>query len=145
MLREVAVALVELGDRLGLGGVEQADRAAGEDAAVAAQIGRPGGVRDLVRQGLGDVDGAGIQRFGDQRGTAREVVVDLLLGPLARVGDPALEVAGQFVDLGELVAQLHRGLAADAGRLAGGGFEAARDLVGALAQRLRDGRLAVFA
>ena len=104
---------------------QQADRAPGEDAPVAPEVGRPGRVGDLGIHRPGDIDRIRIERFGDQRDPAGEIVVDLLFGALARMGNPAFKVRGQFADLGQLVAQLDRGFAPDAGGMAGRQFELA--------------------
>ena len=53
---ESPVGLVDLRHRACLAGLEQFHRAAAENAPVAAQIGRPGGVGDIGVDGLGDVD-----------------------------------------------------------------------------------------
>ena len=92
--------------------VQQADGAPREDAAVAAQVLRPLRVGNLVLEGARNVDGGGIERLGDGRHAAREVVVDLLFGLLPCGCHALLEIAREFVDRGELIAQLARALTA---------------------------------
>jgi hypothetical protein len=51
LLAEVLVAFIDLDDALGLAAFDQADRAAGEDAPVALQVGSPGGIADFAVDG----------------------------------------------------------------------------------------------
>lgn len=111
---ERVVRAVERRDILGGAIVDQPHRAAGKDAAVALEIGFPRRVGHFVGQGSGDVDRGGIQAVGDQRHATGEVVVDLLFGEFARVHHPLFEIAGEFVHLHQLIAQLDRRLAAHA-------------------------------
>ncbi len=75
LIAEFAIVIVALDDRMRVGAVEQFDRAAREDAAVAAQIRLPFLVGDFVREDLGDVDRGRVERLDQQAGGAREILV----------------------------------------------------------------------
>ena len=108
---EFLVGFVMLLHRAHFAGIEQRDRAAGENAAFAAQVRGPGAFRHFGRQDPGQVDRGGIEAFGDQRGAAGKIAVHLFLGAFARTRHPAFQIAGQFVDPGQLIAHLQRGFA----------------------------------
>ena len=145
MVAEGGIGFIELGDRLCLARIEQPHRATGEDPAIALEIGGPGSVGDFTVHCPGDVDRVRIEAFGNQRDPPGEIVVDLLFGAGACMGDALLQVAGQLADLGQLIAQLDRGIAADPGGLGGGLLKLAGHLGGAGAHRLFDRSLALVA
>ena len=72
LVAEIGLVLIMAQDLARLARFEQPHRAAGEDAAVALEIGGPGGVADLVREDLGDVDRGRIERVDDQRHPPRQ-------------------------------------------------------------------------
>ena len=86
-----------------------------------------------------------VEAFGDHCNPAGKIVVDLIFGLGPGMGDALFKVAGQFADLGQLIAQLHRCFAADPGGMGGGLFELACCFGGAVFHRLVDGCAAFLA
>ena len=78
-------------DRARFAAAEQPHRAAGEDAAVALEVGSPGLVVDLVGQDLADVDRGRVHRIDQQRRRAGEVLAVLLALLLAGLLDMRFE------------------------------------------------------
>jgi hypothetical protein len=93
------------GDLAGFRRLEQANGAAGEDAAVALQIRGPGAVGDLVRKDLGDVDRRRIERFDEQGDPPRHLLAVLRLAPLLLLLDPRFDGGGGLAEREHLPGQ----------------------------------------
>ena len=85
--------------------VEQADSAAGKDAAVSLQISPPRAVGNVVRQDFCHIDCRRIERFDEQRDAPGKVVAVGFLDLGVRLGDAGFDLCACFGDCQHLAHQ----------------------------------------